>query len=369
MNDNKNEKPENNIRIRRTYSMGQEDNKVEKEKTVFEKVTSFLGSIYYNISKIVLITVTLTGVGVLVTNYNVFPVLEKIFVKEEGSEKVKETLVEMEGLDFNKDSVTEEEFNTIYNRVNSEISSVVLERSLFGEGRQAFNEKMNLFYSQAYSEKTSTEDVLYNVIENIYGYSHRYPYSIAITSVGKVMKNNKPVTKVIVDINAVDDDMGFHVSSVAMFFNNKYEIQDIKTVFEAKDYVNTRTPLDLEYSLIKNSTVNTMSKEVNKFLKEFNNRALYDKIQISSIDINNSQLKSFFSNLDIENKDYDVLKELFTLIKGDSKNLAIVEYMQTDFDAVPLTSIILGVKTTEKTYKYNLQFDRNNEKLESISKV
>lgn len=369
MNNNKNEKPENNLRMKRTYSIGIKDDEVKVEKTLLEKMTSFLGSMYYNVSKITIFVVGITGVGVLVTNYNVFPVLEKIFVKEDGTQKAKETLIETKGLDFNKDIVTEEEFRNIHSRITSEVSSVILEKSLFDEGQEAFNEKMKLFYTQGYIEKTVTDDVLYNVLENIYKYNHRYPYSVSITSIGKVMKNDKPVTKVVVDINGVDDDMGFHVSSVAMFLNSKYEIQDMKTIFENKEYVNTRTPLDIEHSLIKNSTANIMTREVNKFLKEFNNKSLYDKIQISSMDINNSQLKSFFSNLDIEQKDYDALSELFNLIKGNSRNLAIVEYMQTDFDAVPYTSIILGVKTTEKTYKYNLQFDRGEEKLISISKI
>lgn len=366
---NGNERPRNGMDRKRAYSIGIKDDTVEKEKSLLEKMTSFLGSMYYNVSKTIIVVVGVVGVGVLATNYNVFPIIEKVFVKEEGTVKVKETLVPIEGIDFNKSIVTEEEFKTIHNRINTEMSAVVLEKGLFDEGKDAFNEKMKLFYTQGYMEKITTDDVLYNVLSGIYSHNHRYPYSMTITSIGKVMKNDKPVTKVVVDINGVDDDLGFHVSSVAMFFNSKYEIQDMKVIFEGKDYTNTRTPLDVEHSLISNSTSTVMSREVNKFLKQFNNKALYDKIQMSAMDINNSQLKSFFSNLDIEQKDYDVLSELFKLIKGTSSNLAVVEYMQTDFDAVASTSIILGVKTTEKTYKYNLQFDRDKEKLVSISKI
>ena len=32
----------------------------------------------------------------------------------------------------------------------------------------------------------------------------------------------------VADIKAVDDDLGFHVTSISMFFNDKYEIQDIE---------------------------------------------------------------------------------------------------------------------------------------------
>ena len=370
MNNDKTIKPGNSTRTKRTYSIGiNAKEEPKREKTTIEKTASFLGSMYYNISKILILAVGVTGVGVLATNYNVFPVIEKIFVRDEDTEKVKETLIEIQGLDLNKDIVTEEEFKTIKNRIDSEISSIILEETLFKEGQSAFNNKMEMFYTQGYMEKIITEDVLYNALKDIYGFDNRYPYSISLTSIGKVMKNNKPVTKVVVDINSVDDDRGFHVTSLAMFFNNKYEIEDMKLIFQNKDYINTRTPLDDEYSLITNSTSNIMVREINKFMKEFNNKALYDKIQISSLDINNSQLKSFFSNLHIEQKDYDVLSELFKLIKGNSRNLAIVEYMQTDFNVEATTSIIIGVKTTEKTYKYNLQFDRCAEKLICISKI
>ena len=49
--------------------------------------------------------------------------------------------------------------------------------------------------------------------------------------------------------------------------------------------------------------------------------------------------------------------------------MAIVEYMQTDFDVVPVNSLIIAVKTTEKVYKYNLEFNRDSEKLVSISRI
>lgn len=370
MNDGKNIKPQNKAKTKRVYSLGINDKEEPKrQKTTIEKIASFLGSMYYGISIILILTISVTGVGILVTNYNVFPIIEKIFIKDENAEKAKETLIEMQGLDLNKDIVTEEELQIIKNRIDSEIASVILEESLFKEGQIAFNNKMKMFYTQSYLEKINTEDVLYNELSEIYDFDNRHPFSVSLTSIGKVMKNDKSITKAIVDINAVDDDKGFHVTSIAMFFNNKYEIQDMKVVFNNKDYVNTRTPLNLEYSLVTNSTYNIMVREINKFLKDFNNKSLYDKIQMSSLDINNSQLKAFFSNLDIEQKDYDVLSELFKLVKGNTRNLAIIEYIQTDFNTEAITSIVIGVKTTEKIYKYNLQFDRCTESLISISKI
>ena len=365
----KNEKPKDANQRVRAFKIGLKDTDIKKEKTVLEKMTSFLGSMYYNISKTIILVVTGVTVFVLVTNYNVFPVMEKVFVREENISKVKDALIPMKGIDFNKDIVTEEEFKAIYDKVNAQMTPVILEKSIFEEGKSAFDEKMKPFYTDSFMEKIVTDDVMYNALASIYSHDNRLPYSVSITSIGKVMKNDKPVTKVVLDINAVDDDLGFHVSSLALFYNNKQEIQDMKVIFEGKDYQNTRTPLDLEYSRVNNSSNTIMIRELNKFFKEFNNKALYDKVQMSAMDINNSQLKSFFSNLDIENKDYEVLSDLFKTIKGTSSNLSVMEYMQTDFDAVASTSIILGVKTTEKIHKYNLQFDRYSEELISISKV
>lgn len=367
---NKNTENETSSKKKRTYNIGiNAKPNIEKEKTLIEKILSFLGNMYYHISKIIILTVIATTIGILVTNYNVFPVIEKIFIKDEHAERSKETLLKIEGLNLNTEMVSEEEFKEIKNKIDSEISTVILEQNLFKEGRVAFNNKMRVFYSQEYSEKINIEDKLYNALSNIYDFDYRYPYFISLTSIGKIMYNNKPLTKAVVDINAVDDDKGFHVTSIALMFNSKYEIEDIDVVFESKDYEQTRTPLDLEYSLISNSINNIMLREVNRFKKDFNNKALYDKMQLSALDINNSQLKSFLSNLKIEQKDYDVLSDLFKLIKGSSNNFSIIEYLQTDFDTQPITSIIIGVKTTEKIYKYNLTFDRNKEKLITISEM
>lgn len=375
----KRENPENNSRTRRTYSIGIKNEKVqEEEKTLFERITSFLGAMYYNISKIVIVSSLTIGIGVLVTNYNVFPVIERFFVKEDGTEKVKESLIKTKGLDLSKDVVGEEEFKTIYNKVMNEMAPNIIEEQLFNEGQASFNEKMKLFYSKSYEEKVITDDVLYNTLSNIYKFNYRRPDSVTLVSIGKVMRNENPITKAVLDINAVDDDLGFHVSSVALFFNSKQEIQDVKVIFEDKEYTNTRTPLKISTSsedywassLIEDTTNSFMNKEVNSFFKEFTNKALYDKIQISTLDLGNSQLKSFFSKLDIKDKDYDVLSELFMLIKGNTNNLSIFEYMATDLDVEePKTNVILLVKTTEKTYKYSLNFDRLSKEIISITRV
>lgn len=369
MNDKKIENG-NHSRKKRTYGIGVNAKpEPQKEKTLIEKVLSFLGNMYYNISKLIILSVIVTTVGVLVTNYNVFPVIEKIFIKPEDSESIKESLVKIEGLNLNTDIVSEEEFKNIKSKIDSDISTIILEQSLYKEGRASFNNKMKAFYTTDYYEKTNTDDKLYNALGNIYDFEHRYPYSISVTSIGKIMKNDKPITKAVVDINAVDDDKGFHVTSIAFMFNDKYEIQDMDVIFEGKEYLQTRTPLDIEYSLINSATSNIMTREVNRFKKDFMNKALYDKIQLGALDINNLQLKSFFSNLKIEQKDYDVLAELFKLVKGNSNNFAIVEYIETDFDVKAITNIVIAVKTTEKVYKYNLEFDRSKEKLISISNM
>ena len=128
---NRDDRPENNTRTRRTYSIGiKEEKEIKKEKTLLQKVTSFLASTYYNISKVIILSITIVGFGVLITNYNVFPILEKIFLIEEGSAVSKDSLIEIKGLNLNNDFVTEEEFKTVYNRLSNELS--VIYRGLKG---------------------------------------------------------------------------------------------------------------------------------------------------------------------------------------------------------------------------------------------
>lgn len=363
--------PEKNRKTQRAYSLNikQEGEPKKRERNTIEKVTVFLASVYYNISKVLIIAVTLIAVWVLSTNYNVFPVIEKIFVREEGSVAVKETLMEIDGLNLNKDVLKEEDFKTIKTKIDSEIAPILLEQKIFDEGRTAFNSEMKQFYSREYADKVVISDVLYSALSKIYSSEYRYPESVTLVSIGSVMKDKKPISKAVVDINAVDDDSGFHVTSVEMFFDKEYKIDHVSILSENEDYENTRTPLDVEYSLVTNSNTTIMVREVNKFVKDINNKALYDKLQMSPIDITNTQLKSFLSNLDIENKNYEVLSELFKLIKGNSNNFGIIEYSHTDFNVNPITDIVIGVQTTEMTYKYNLKFNRNSESLVSISRI
>ena len=124
MNNRKMSSPNSNdTRTQRISSLGineQNSKQVEQEKSSMEKVAKFLASTYYNISKILVFSGVIVGGWVLLTNYNVFPVIEKIFVRDENPEKTKETLVQITGLDFNKDVVKEEEF-TAYKKCGNGI--------------------------------------------------------------------------------------------------------------------------------------------------------------------------------------------------------------------------------------------------------
>lgn len=361
----------NKIKTKRVYSSPRviEEDEIPEAENFLKKMLSFFGSLFFNVSGITILIISLVAGVVIFTGFDVIPIMEQVFIVDSELNISSSQIEKVKGLDLTKDVVSELEFASILDKVNNEMNDILTQRSIFDEGRQAFNNKMRVFYSNEYSALVETEDVLYEALKDIYSIEYRYPYSTTVTSVGKVIKDGQPVTKAIIDINGVDDDLGFHVWSLALFFNKKQEVESIKVLSEDLDLKNTRTPLDTENSLIKD-TVNTfMSKEVSAFMKEFNNKGLYEKSKLNTSEINESQQKAFFSKLSLEQKSYDVLGELFNTIQGDTSNLSVIEYINTDLGGISLTNIILGVKISGEVVKYNLEFNRDEQVLVNISKI
>ena len=159
------------------------------------------------------------------------------------------------------------------------------------------------------------------------------------------------------------------INSKDKFLNSDNKIEDVKLLAENKTLNNTRTPLDPSLSVITNGTNDNINRSVNTFLKGLTNENLYKKLVASDKPFNESQLKAFFSKLNISDINYDVLSEMFEISKGNGSNFSITEVLNTDFDGEPITDIILSIKSGEDVYKYDLQFNRREKVLVTISKV
>jgi hypothetical protein len=177
------------------------------------------------------------------------------------------------------------------------------------------------------------------------------------------------MTKLSVDINAVDDDLGFHVWNIALFLNSDYKINEIKVLAENKTMKNTRTPLDPSLAVITNGINDSMVRSLNTFYKGMTNETLYNKLSAGSKSFSQSQLKAFFSKLNLQEKDYDVLTEMFELSRGNCSNFAITEVISTDFDGEPITDIIMSIQVGDDIYRYDLQYNRRDKALIAIAKL
>ena len=315
-------------------------------------------------------TAIIVGGTIYFTGYDPIPIIEKHFIYASDTDDIQEDIVEMlPGLNTSKALISEDLFNDLYNFVSLDLAQVILDEELFRKGREDFNTKIAEFYSTQYQDAIVTDDVIYNALRDIYSTENRYPYSLTLTSVGKVMRDGKAVTKISVDINSVDDDLGFHVWNIALFLNNNKEIVDAKILAENKSLKNTRTPLSPSLSLITNGVDDSTIRTTKAFLKGMTNEALYNKIVASGKEFNQSQLKAFFSKLSLQDKDYEVLSEMFKVSKGVGSNFAITEVMATDFNGEPLTDIIISIKSNGNTYKYDLVYNRREKALVKVSTV
>lgn len=335
-----------------------------------DKMLSIGKSFFVNGTIFVALTTIVVGGTIFFTGYDPIPIIEKHFIftsKDEGAKA--EDITKLTSLELSKDLPSEDVFNTFYDMINLEFGEVLLNQDLFYNGREAFNSQMSKFYSQEYLEQLATNDIIYNVLESIYEGENRYPYSTTLTSIGKVIRNSKSLTKLSVDINAVDDDLGFHIWNIALFLNSDNKIVDVKVLAENKTLKNTRTPLSPSLSIITNGVKDSTSRSVNTFLKDITNENLYNKLIASSKPFNQSQLKAFFSKLNMQEIDYEVLTEMFKISRGNGSNFAITEVISTDFDGEPITDIILSLKSGDETYRYDLQYNRRDKAISKISKL
>lgn len=335
-----------------------------------DKMLSIGKSFFVNGTIFVALTTIVVGGTIFFTGYDPIPIIEKHFIftsKDEGAKA--EDITKLTSLELSKDLPSEDVFNTFYDMINLEFGEVLLNQDLFYNGREAFNSQMSKFYSQEYLEQLATNDIIYNALESIYEGENRYPYSTTLTSIGKVIRNSKSLTKLSVDINAVDDDLGFHIWNIALFLNSDNKIVDVKVLAENKTLKNTRTPLSPSLSIITNGVKDSTSRSVNTFLKDITNENLYNKLIASSKPFNQSQLKAFFSKLNMQEIDYEVLTEMFKISRGNGSNFAITEVISTDFDGEPITDIILSLKSGDETYRYDLQYNRRDKAISKISKL
>lgn len=335
-----------------------------------DKMLSIGKNFFINGTAFIAATSILVGGFVFFTGYDVVPIIEKHFIYTSSDAASSEvTITKLPGMNLSKSLPSEDVFNKLYDFVNVSLGEIILDEELYKTGRESFNSKIASLSSAEYSAEMLSNSAFYDALDSIYSSDNRYPYSVTLTSIGSVMRGSKTLTKLSVDINAVDDDLGFHVWNLSVFLNSDNKIEDVKLLAENKTLNNTRTPLDPSLSVITNGTNDNINRSVNTFLKGLTNENLYKKLVASDKPFNESQLKAFFSKLNISDINYDVLSEMFEISKGNGSNFSITEVLNTDFDGEPITDIILSIKSGEDVYKYDLQFNRREKVLVTISKV
>lgn len=334
------------------------------------KMVSLCKSFFINGTVFIAVATILIGAGVFFSGYDPIPLIEKHFIytsKEEA--KAEEAIVKLHSIDLSKQLQSEDTFSTLYDFVNVKLGEIILDKELYDSGLESFNQRLSQYSTIEYSGEMISNSVVYQMLNSIYSSTNRYPYSVTLTSIGSVTRNSSVLTKLSVDVNAVDDDLGFHVWNLAIFLNSDNKIHDVKLLAENKTLTNTRTPLDPALSVLTNGVNDNLSRTVNSFLKGITNESLYNKLNASAKPFNESQLKAFFSKLSLKDADYGVLSEMFKVSRGNGSNFAITEVISTDFDGEPITDVILSIKIGEEVYKYDLQYNRREKALVSISKV
>lgn len=360
---------DSNMKNKESTSKKSTGQKTASSTEVIDKVVSTGKSLFTGTTLLISAGTILTGAFFWTTGADIVPILEKLIYTDEETAVQESKITKMNSLDLKKNSIPENEFNDIFNRINADLNSIITDKELFHSGRETFNNRIREFYSEEYIAKISSDDVLYNSLVDIYSSENRRPFSVTLTSIGKVLIGDEVKTKISIDINAEDDDLGFHVWNLALFLTPENLVSDIKVLSENRTMSSTRTPLVPEDSSITNSSADALNKQVSLFIKGLTNEGLYKKLLGNNQEMASSQLKAFISKINIEQKNYDALIEMFKLSKGNANNFSVTEYISTDFEADPITSIILSINVDDEIHKFNLQFNRLDKALTDVTKI
>lgn len=168
-----------------------------------------------------------------------------------------------------------------------------------------------------------------------------------------------------VEIVSVDDEITFNTETIRFYTNKNFRIKSTKIIKKITKVQNTTTPLTSE-SLIPD----THSEALNKFdifLEQMKNKVLFESINNNSnIGDADVQLESLISNISLQDKDTETLKNLYLMGKGMFDNKVLVSYRMDDTDKLATSVYTYAFSKGEKIEKFDFYYSRITNELTKV---
>lgn len=211
------------------------------------------------------------------------------------------------------------------------------------------------YYQEILDEKK--EVYLLNIFQNIYEKENYYYSKTNIIGIGKTID----YTYLDIEIVAVADTTNFFIQDIRLILDKYDRIDNIQLLKEWTEVEYTTTPLSSE-SILYDSHKDFL-KLWDKIVENLTNYNVYQEYTKGETSDVTYKINTLIEEVAIENKDYEILKQLFIDGKGTFLNYGCIEYYIEDIDMNALTTY--QMKFSNNTYF--IVYNRLTNKIENIS--
>lgn len=285
-------------------------------------------------------------------------------------QQVVSPIKQVKGLELGKSEINADTiagFSSYFNEFKDKLA----DDKSFDESQNKYMQGLKDYLNYDYFIDMSSnkkENVFVNVLKDIHSDKNRHIYSITLVGLGKAVEDNVELYKAVVDVNAVDDNIGFHVQRLNVYMGADKKIFKAEKDGILHDQANTTSPLTGK-SVIDGSTNKEFEGELNLLIKNMKNKSLYNKIGAGTLNVDSSEWKAFASKLNIKEPDVVALYDMFKQGKGEFNSWGVVSFINTDIEVSPMTTYTIDVADETNVASYKIDFNRTNNKILKVSKV
>lgn len=272
----------------------------------------------------------------------------------------------VEGMKATNNTKTIEDVQKYKDKLNS-IFSVIGNNDFYLKNfnnKEGFYKPIKNFFNDEYLQKVisgESNNVLGKIVDNIYYLENTKFTEMRIIGIGE----NLETTKIELEIISIDDTTSFGVQYINVFFDKSDLITDVTLISDLTTAQNTTKEIDSD-SLLEGSN-SEFIKAFENFVLPFKNKTIYNLSLSSDTQQDfDYEINVVIDDLKLENKNNETLKTLFKAGKATFDNYGIIEYMNYDKNAVPITTYKVRFSLDGEYIDFNINYNRLDKIIEKI---
>lgn len=273
----------------------------------------------------------------------------------------------VEGIKSTKATKTIEDVNKYKSKFNS-IFSVIGDNEFYLKNfnnKEGFYKPIASFFNNEYLEQIMTgekKNILGKVIDNIYYIENTKFKESRIIGIGESLD----YTKLELEIVSIDDTTSFGVQYIDVYFDKNDFISDVVLISDLTTAQNTTKEISDDSLLMQDNT--EFIKAFENFILPFKNKNIYNLSLSSETQQDfDYEINVIIDELDLNNKNNEALKTLFKAGKATFSNYGIIEYMNYDKNAEPITVYKVRFSLDGEYIDFTINYNRLEKTIDKIS--